>query len=44
MLDYGEMTSFNFNSMDYKQVQELQKLLIVNMLTNHILSNMETLI
>ena len=21
MLDYGEMTSFNFNSMDYKQVQ-----------------------
>ena len=26
MLDYGEMTSFNFNSMDYKQVQELQKI------------------
>ena len=24
MLDYGEMTSFDFNSMDYKQVQELQ--------------------
>ena len=26
MLDYGEMTSFNFNSMDYKQVQELQRI------------------
>lgn len=25
MLDYGEMTSFNFNSMDYKQVRDLQK-------------------
>ena len=22
MLDYGEMTSFDFNSMDYKQVRE----------------------
>ena len=26
MLDYGEMTSFNFNSLDYKQVNELQKI------------------
>lgn len=26
MLDYGEMTSFNFNSMDYKQVRELQNI------------------
>ena len=26
MLDYGEMTSFDFNSMDYKQVQELQRI------------------
>lgn len=26
MLDYGEMTSFNFNSLDYKQVKELQKI------------------
>lgn len=25
MLDYGEMTSFNFNSLDYKQVRELQR-------------------
>lgn len=25
MLDYGEMTSFDFNSMDYKQVRELQR-------------------
>lgn len=26
MLDYGEMTSFDFNSMDYKQVRELQNI------------------
>lgn len=26
MLDYGEMTSFDFNSMDYQKVRELQKL------------------
>ena len=26
MLDYGEMTSFNFNSMDYKEVRELQRI------------------
>lgn len=26
MLDYGEMTSFDFNSLDYKQVQELQRI------------------
>ena len=26
MLDYGEMTSFNFNSADYKQVRELQRI------------------
>lgn len=25
MLDYGEMTSFDFNSMDFKQVRELQR-------------------
>lgn len=25
MLDYGEMTSFDFNSLDYKQVRELQR-------------------
>ena len=25
MLDYGEMTSFDFNSMDYKEVRELQR-------------------
>ena len=25
MLDYGEMTSFDFNSLDYKQVQELHR-------------------
>ncbi len=25
MLDYGEMTSFDFNSMDYKQVRDLQR-------------------
>ena len=26
MLDYGEMTSFDFNSMDYKQVRDLQRI------------------
>ena len=26
MFDYGEMTSFDFNSMDYKQVRDLQKI------------------
>lgn len=26
MLDYGEMTSFDFNSMDYKEVKELQRI------------------
>ena len=26
MLDYGEMTSFDFNSADYKQVRELQRI------------------
>ena len=26
MLDYGEMTSFNFDSLDYKQVRELQRI------------------
>ena len=26
MLDYGEMTSFDFNSMDYKKVRDLQKI------------------
>ena len=25
MLDYGEMTSFDFDSLDYKQVRELKK-------------------
>ncbi len=25
MLDYGEMTSFDFNSLDYRQVRELQR-------------------
>ncbi len=25
MIDYGEMTSFNFDSSDYKQVRELQR-------------------
>ena len=25
MIDYAEMTSFNFNSLDYKQIQELHK-------------------
>ena len=25
MLDYGEMTSFNFDSLDYRQVRELQR-------------------
>jgi len=26
MIDYGEMTSFDFNSMDYKKMLELQKI------------------
>lgn len=26
MLDYGEMTSFNFDSLDYKQVRDLQRI------------------
>lgn len=26
MLDYGEMTSFNFDSLDYRQVRELQRI------------------
>ena len=26
MLDYGEMTSFDFNSLDYKQVKDLQRI------------------
>ena len=26
MLDYGEMTSFDFNSLDYKQVRDLQRI------------------
>ena len=26
MFDYGEMTSFDFNSMDYKEVRELQRI------------------
>ena len=26
MVDYGEMTSFNFNSLDYHQVRELQRI------------------
>ena len=26
MLDYGEMTSFDFNSLDYRQVRDLQKI------------------
>lgn len=26
MLDYGEMTSFDFNSMDYKEVRDLQRM------------------
>ncbi len=26
MLDYGEMTSFDFNSLDYKQVRDLQNI------------------
>jgi len=25
MLDYGEMTSFDFGSLDYKQVRDLQR-------------------
>ncbi len=26
MVDYAEMTSFDFNSLDYRQMQELQKI------------------
>ena len=26
MVDFAEMTSFDFNSLDYKQIQELQKI------------------
>ena len=26
MLDYGEMTSFDFDSLDYKEVRELQRM------------------
>ena len=26
MVDFAEMTSFNFNSLDYKQMQELHKI------------------
>ncbi len=26
MVDYGEMTSFDFNSLDYQQVRDLQKI------------------
>lgn len=26
MVDYAEMTSFDFNSMDYKQIQDLQRI------------------
>ncbi len=26
MLDYGEMTSFDFNSMNYKEVRDLQRI------------------
>ena len=26
MIDYGEMTSFNFDSLDYKQVKDLQRI------------------
>ncbi len=26
MLDYGEMTSFDFNSLDYRQVKDLQRI------------------
>lgn len=26
MVDYAEMTSFDFNSLDYRQIQELQKI------------------
>ena len=26
MIDYGEMTSFDFNSLDYKQTRELQRI------------------
>lgn len=26
MVDFAEMTSFDFNSLDYRQIQELQKI------------------
>ena len=26
MIDYGEMTSFDFNSLDYKETRELQRI------------------
>ncbi len=26
MVDYGEMTSFDFNSLDYRQVRDLQRI------------------
>ncbi|HIS36996.1 TPA: hypothetical protein IAC10_10280 [Candidatus Scatousia excrementigallinarum] len=26
MVDYAEMTSFDFNSLDYKQIQDLQQI------------------
>lgn len=26
MIDYGEMTSFDFESLDYKQVKDLQRI------------------
>ncbi len=26
MVDYGEMTSFDFNSLDYQQVRDLQRI------------------
>lgn len=26
MIDYGEMTSFNFDSLDYKQMKDLQRI------------------
>ena len=30
MLDYGEMTSFDFDSLDYKKVRELKKVTYSN--------------
>ncbi len=27
MIDYGEMTSFDFNSLDYKETRELQRII-----------------